>query len=101
MMMKVVMYIPREPITPGLRLQDKLLSSFGGVTVVQGVGAWTNQRGEVIQEGVNVITVFAEDRASNRDAIDSVATSYMREAYQESVLYEINGVPSFITNERK
>lgn len=101
MMMKIVMYIPREPITPGLRLQDKLLSIFGGITVVQGVGAWANQRGVVIQEGVNVITVFAEDRAINRDTVECIATAYMREAYQESVLYEINGVPRFITNERK
>ena len=99
--MKVVFYIPREPVAPAMRLQDALVGTFTGITVVQGVGSWRSPKGVLCQEGVHVITLFCTDATYNRDEVRYLAMQYMREAYQECVLYEINGEPFFIDNERK
>ena len=99
--MKVVFYLPREPAAPAMRLQDALVGTFTGITVVQGVGSWCSPKGVLYQEGVEVITLFCTDTTHTRDEVHYLATRYMREAYQECVLYEINGEPFFIDNERK
>ena len=99
--MKVVFYIPREPVAPAMRLQDALEGTFTGITVVQGVGSWRSPKGVLYQEGVHVITLFCTDATHNRDEVRYLAMRYMREAYQDCVLYEINGEPFFIDNERK
>lgn len=98
--MKVVLYIPTDSSGlisgPEEEVREALLKMAGGFTHVLGWGAWKSSAGETIQELVALYTAFCEDTQELREALSVLAYTYMQEAEQECVLYELNGEPRFI-----
>lgn len=70
----------------------RLCTSFGGVTTEHEAYGWwrSPSTGELVQEDVNVVTVFAEDTPETRLTLHAIAEEFKRDAHQEQVLYVLN-----------
>jgi hypothetical protein len=59
-----------------------------GLTVVEGMGQWKGQSGEVERERAEVLTVLHAGDAPARLAVAEIAAEYKRRFHQEAVLRE-------------
>lgn len=90
-MLRVELFVPREPVEPVLALKAKILQEVGGFTDMHGTGAWLSGAGKLIEEGVFVLLFFVEDTEDNRLWVEAIAREYKEDAEQECVLYVLNG----------
>lgn len=87
-MVKVDIYIPKEPVHPYMRLRASLLSHFHDMTEApMCVGVWQGS-GSVHQEGVTVITMILP--VSNVPMIERILLQYKGDAKQEAVLFTVS-----------
>jgi len=85
------MYIPKYPMHPYLKLRERLLDLYDGLTESpMSVGAWRNYLGKYVQEGVSVMTVLVH--RDNATHLEYLLQQYKDEAKQECVLYTTQSV---------
>ena len=94
-MLRVEMFIPRDPVQPNRELRAKIIDEVGGLTESVAVGHWLDAASEIVSEGVNVFLYFVEDTDDNRLWVEEVAREYLEDADQECVLYVLDGVNAF------
>ena len=89
-MVKVDIYIPKDPVHPYMRLRARLLSHFHDMTEApMCVGVWQGSS-SVHQEGVTVITMLLP--VSNVPTIERILRRYKIEASQEAVLFTVSPI---------
>lgn len=81
-------------VDEAIELMAKL---FGGATVTQGRGAWTNVDGNVVKETVYIVTAAADSIGDSEiDALVDFAEAIRNRFEQEAVTLEIDGAMHFI-----
>lgn len=89
-MVKVDMYIPKEPVHPYMRLRTRLLSNFHNMTEApMCVGVWRGGS-STYQEGVTVLTMLLS--VSNVPTIERILREYKADAKQEAVLFTVSPI---------
>lgn len=92
-MVKIQMYIPKYPMHPYLRLREALAEVSGYTEHCMCAGSWKDGSGGIIEEGVVVIEMIAEQEDVPR--INRCLMDYKVDAEQESVLYTVSEVQAF------
>jgi len=101
-MYKVIFYLGLERSADGAQLDPSvravgmgavrrlLANTYGGYTIMNGAGGWTNDAGEVVEEGmVRVECYMSTERAlPSRADVDRVAKELGALLHQHSVLVE-------------
>lgn len=87
-MQRIVVYAPKYPIHPAMKLRQALLDLFDGLTEYSGVGSWRNSKGNAVGEGVFVFEIITDEHIPH-DALADAIAKYQAEAEQEEVLCTI------------
>lgn len=106
-MLKVEIYIPKEPVHPYIRLRDTLIAQFDGMTEApMCIGIWRGASGTLDQEGVSVITILVHDthptevpksdKTPSIEKIHRLLRRYKIEAKQEAVLYTVSPIKMYL-----
>lgn len=74
-----------------------LAAHFGGFTRTEGLGGWTNPRGELVTEKVAVYQVAFDDGHFNLVTFESIVKAAGKAAEQEAMFYIIDGNAQVIT----
>ncbi len=77
----------------------QIIAKFGGATAVPAIGYWVGESGEVEEEDVCVVAVYADDTEENRWWFEMLAVGYRSAAEQEAVLYVINSTEVHLIKE--
>ena len=94
-MVKVDIYIPKEPVHPYMRLRQALMDAYNSLTEApMCVGAWTNAAGDWVQEGVSVITLITEE--SMIPYIKRQLQIYKKDGKQEAVLFTVSPTTTYL-----
>lgn len=89
-MVKVDMYIPKEPVHPYMQLRTRLLSHFHDMTEApMCVGIWRGAS-TTYQEGVSVLTLLFSE--SNLPMLERILRQYKADAKQEAVLFTVSPI---------
>jgi hypothetical protein len=73
MLTEAKLIIPIECKAANSEASDALVTAFGGFTVVPGRGAWRNDQGAVILEGVNIYSIAMTDTAEAKNTLLAIA----------------------------
>lgn len=93
-MVKVDIYIPKEPVHPYMRLRARLLSHFHDMTEApMCIGVWRGDN-STYQEGVTVITLLLS--VSNVHMIERMLRQYKEDAKQEAVLFTVSPITMYL-----
>lgn len=89
-------YIPKYPNGPVTDLESRLVAAFGGYSkCAMGVGVWQDpDTNEQEQEPIYIYDVVLDDE--DQAALRHILEQYKEDAEQKSVLYILNGQPTFI-----
>ena len=78
-------------------LQEMLNQTFGGSTLISGIGSWTDDNGKLHQEDVVNFIVAGKDTAINNAMLRGIGVSFGRHADQMSVyVREFSGTVEII-----
>ena len=97
---KYALYIPStigdKPIDKSLHdahtrgYANMMLAEFGGATITQGLGMWTNKSNVTVTESVSIVTASTNIDAS--EFMQMLAENVKNLLKQECVSLEVNGV---------
>lgn len=80
-----------------LRAEFILSELFGGCTSIEGVGSWVNDKSEIVQEDVTVVTSYTDAVTGDHIVrLRILSSDLARQGKQECILFVVEKLDGFI-----